>query len=200
MLQHLRPAVVMIALFTLLTGVVYPLAITAASQIFFPGAASGSLTMKDGKVVGSGLIGQSFKSDRYFHPRPSATVAPDPQDTSKTVDAPYNAEASAGSNLGPITQKLLDRVKGDMDTLRAAGISGLVPVDAVTTSASGLDPHISPAWAVMQVPRVAKARGLPEGRVRELVAARIEGRNLGVLGEPRVNVLMLNLALDALKQ
>ncbi len=200
MLQHLRPAVVMIALFTLLTGVVYPLAITAASQILFPSAASGSLIMKDGKVVGSGLIGQSFKSDRYFHPRPSATVAPDPQDTSKTVDAPYNAEASAGSNLGPITQKLLDRVKGDMDTLRAAGISGLVPVDAVTTSASGLDPHISPAWAVMQVPRVAKARGLSEGRVRELVAARIEGRNLGVLGEPRINVLMLNLALDALKQ
>lgn len=200
MLQHLRPAVVMIALFTLLTGVVYPLAITAASQILFPGAASGSLIMKDGKVVGSGLIGQSFKSDRYFHPRPSATVSPDPQDTSKTVDAPYNAEASAGSNLGPITQKLLDRVKADMDTLRAAGISGLVPVDAVTTSASGLDPHISPAWAVMQVPRVAKARGLSERRVRELVAAGIEGRNLGVLGEPRVNVLMLNLALDALKQ
>lgn len=200
MLQHLRPAVVMIALFTLLTGVVYPLAITAASQILFPGAASGSLIMKDGKVVGSGLIGQSFKNDRYFHPRPSATVSPDPQDTSKTVDAPYNAEASAGSNLGPITQKLLDRVKGDMDTLRAAGISGLVPVDAVTTSASGLDPHISPAWAVMQVPRVAKARGLSGGRVRELVAARIEGRDLGVLGEPRVNVLMLNLALDALKQ
>lgn len=200
MLQHLRPAVVMIALFTLLTGVVYPLAITAASQILFPGAASGSLIMKDGKVVGSGLIGQSFKSDRYFHPRPSATVSPDPQDTSKTVDAPYNAEASAGSNLGPITQKLLDRVKADMDTLRAAGISGLVPVDAVTTSASGLDPHISPAWAVMQVPRVAKARGLSGGRVRELVAARIEGRDLGVLGEPRVNVLMLNLALDALKQ
>ena len=205
MLQHLRPAVVMIALFTLLTGVVYPLAITAASQILFPGAASGSLIMKDGKVVGSGLIGQSFKNDGYFHPRPSATVSPDPQDTSKTVDAPYNAEASAGSNLGPITQKLLDRVKGDMDTLCAAGISGLVPVDAVpvdlvTASASGLDPHISPAWAVMQVPRVAKARGLSEGRVRELVAARTEGRNLGVLGEPRVNVLMLNLALDALKQ
>lgn len=200
MLQHLRPAVVMIALFTLLTGVVYPLAITAASQILFPGAASGSLIVKDGKVVGSGLIGQSFKSDRYFHPRPSATVAPDPQDTSKTVDAPYNAEASAGSNLGPITQKLLDRVKGDIDTLHAAGVRGPIPVDAVTTSASGLDPHISPDWAAMQVPRVAKARGLSEARVRELVAARIEGRSLGILGEPRVNVLMLNLALDAIKQ
>ncbi len=200
MLQHLRPAVVMIALFTLLTGVVYPLAITAASQVLFPGAASGSLIVKDGKVVGSALIGQSFKSDRYFQPRPSATVAPDPQDTSKTVDAPYNAEASAGSNLGPITQKLLDRVKGDIDTLHAAGVSGPIPVDAVTTSASGLDPHISPDWAAMQVPRVAKARGLSEARVRELVAARIEGRSLGILGEPRVNVLMLNLALDAIKQ
>jgi K+-transporting ATPase ATPase C chain len=200
MLQHLRPAVVMIALLTLLTGVVYPLAITAASHVLFPGAAGGSLIVKDGKVVGSGLIGQSFKSDRYFHPRPSATVAPDPQDTSKTVDAPYNAEASAGSNLGPITQKLLDRVKGDVDTLRDAGISGPIPVDAVTTSASGLDPHISPDWAAMQVARVAKARGLSEGRVRELVTARVEGRSLGILGEPRVNVLMLNLALDAIKQ
>lgn len=200
MLQHLRPAVVMIALLTLLTGVAYPLAITAASYVLFPGAASGSLIVKDGKVVGSGLIGQSFKSDRYFHPRPSATVAPDPQDTSKTVDAPYNAEASAGSNLGPITQKLLDRVKGDIDILRDAGISGPIPVDAVTTSASGLDPHISPDWAAMQVARVAKARGLSEGRVRELVTARVEGRSLGILGEPRVNVLMLNLALDAIKQ
>lgn len=200
MLQHLRPALVMTALFTVLAGVVYPLGLTAVSQVLFPAAANGSLVVKDGKVVGSGLIGQAFKSDRYFHPRPSATSAPDPQDASKTVDAPYNAESSAGSNLGPITQKLLDRVKGDVEGLRAAGISGPIPVDAVTTSASGLDPHVSPDWALMQAPRVAQARGLPEARVRALVAANTEGRSLGVLGEPRVNVLMLNLALDALKQ
>jgi K+-transporting ATPase ATPase C chain len=200
MLQHLRPALVMTALFTVLAGVIYPLGVTAVSQVLFPVAANGSLIVKDSKVVGSGLIGQAFKSDRYFHPRPSATSAPDPQDASKTVDAPYNAESSTGSNLGPITQKLLDRVKGDVDGLRAAGISGPIPVDAVTASASGLDPHITPDWALLQVPRVAKARGLPEAGVRALVAARIEGRGLEILGEPRVNVLMLNLALDALKQ
>ena len=200
MMQHLRPAVVMMALFTLLTGVIYPLGITAVSYVLFPSAAGGSLIVKDGKVVGSGLIGQAFSSGRYFHPRPSATTDTDPQDASKTIDAPYNAAASAGSNLGPITQKLLDRVKGDLDGLRAAGVPGPIPVDAVTTSASGLDLHISPDWAFLQVPRVATARGLPEARVRELVAARIEGRALGILGEPRVNVLMLNLALDARKQ
>ncbi len=200
MLQHLRPALVMTALFTLLTGVIYPLGLTAVSQVLFPAAANGSLIVKDGKVVGSRLIGQAFKSDRYFQPRPSATSAPDPQDASKSVDAPYNAASSAGSNLGPITQKLLDRVKGDIDSLRATGIAGPIPVDAVTASASGLDPHISPDWALMQVPRVAQERGLPEARVRGLVAASIEGRNLGILGEPRVNVLMLNLALDALRQ
>ena len=200
MLQHLRPAVVMIAMFTLLTGMAYPLGITAVAYVLFPTAAGGSLIVKDGKTVGSALIGQAFKSDRYFQPRPSATTAADPQDASKTVDAPYNAASSAGSNLGPITQKLLDRVKADVESLRAAGIDGPIPADAVTASASGLDPHISPDWALMQVPRVARARGLPEARVRELVAARIEGRSLGILGEPRVNVLMLNLALDALQQ
>ena len=141
----------------------YPLAITAVSQVVFPAAANGSLIVKDGKVVGSSLIGQAFKSDRYFQPRPSATTAADPQDASKTVDAPYNAASSAGSNLGPITQKLLDRVKGDVESLRAAGVSGPIPADAVTASASGLDPHISPETALLQVPRVAKARGLPGG-------------------------------------
>jgi K+-transporting ATPase ATPase C chain len=200
MLQHLRPALVMTALFAVLTGLVYPLGITFASNVLFPASATGSLIVKDGKIVGSSLIGQAFASDRYFHPRPSATSGPDPQDASKTVDAPYNAASSAGSNLGPITQKLLDRVKDDVELLRAAGIKGPIPVDAVTASASGLDPHITPDWAFMQVPRVAKARGLPEVRVREFVAGKTEGRTLGILGEPRVNVLMLNLALDALKQ
>ena len=200
MLQHLRPALVMTALFAVLTGLVYPLGITFASNVLFPASATGNLIVKDGKIVGSSLIGQAFASDRYFHPRPSATSGPDPQDASKTVDAAYNAASSAGSNLGPITQKLLDRVKGDVELLRAAGIKGSIPVDAVTASASGLDPHITPDWAFMQVPRVAKARGLPEVRVREFVAGKTEGRTLGILGEPRVNVLMLNLALDALKQ
>lgn len=200
MLQHLRPALVMTALFAVLTGLVYPLGITFASNVLFPASATGSLIVKDGKIVGSSLIGQAFASDRYFHPRPSATSGPDPQDASKTVDAPYNAASSAGSNLGPITQKLLDRVKSDVELLRAAGIKGPIPVDAVTASASGLDPHITPDWAFMQVPRVAKARGLPEARVREFVAGKTEGRTFGILGEPRVNVLMLNLALDALKQ
>ena len=200
MTQHLRPALVMIAVFTLLTGLAYPLAITAVSQVVFSAAANGSLIVKDGKVIGSTLIGQAFTRDGYFRPRPSATTSADPQDASKTVDAPYNAASSAGSNLGPITQKLLDRVKGDVENLRAGGVGGPVPSDAVTTSASGLDPHISPETALLQVSRVAKARGLPEDRVRALVAANIEGRALGLLGEPRVNVLRLNLALEALKQ
>jgi len=199
MLQHLRPALVMAGIFTLLTGVAYPLAITGVAQVLFPTAANGSLMVKDGKVIGSTLIGQAFKSERYFRPRPSATTDTDPDNASKTVDAPYNAASSVGSNLGPITQKLLDRVKADVDGLRSAGITGLIPVDAVTTSASGLDPHIAPQTAFMQVPRVAKARGLAEERVRTLVAVHTEGRALGLLGEPRVNVLALNLALDALR-
>jgi len=199
MVQQLRQALVMIVAFTLLTGLAYPLAVTGVSQVMFPAAANGSLIVKDGKVIGSALIGQAFKSDRYFQPRPSATTDIDPNDSSKTVDAPYNSASSAGSNLGPITQKLLDRVKGDVETLRGAGVVGPIPVDAVTASASGLDPHISPQTALLQVPRVAKARGLPEERVRALVATHIEGRALGLLGEPRVNVLNLNLALDALR-
>jgi potassium-transporting ATPase KdpC subunit len=199
MLQHLRPAVAMILSFTLLTGVAYPLAVTGVAWVMLHDAALGSLIVgKDGKVVGSSLVGQAFTNDKYFHPRPSATSAPDPADPSKTVDAPYNAANSTGSNLGPITQKLIDRVKGDVAALRAQGVTGPIPVDAVTTSSSGLDPHMSPAAAVLQVPRVAKARALPEERVRALVSDHVEGRALGLFGEPHVNVLELNLALDAL--
>jgi K+-transporting ATPase ATPase C chain len=198
MLQHLRPALVMIVGFTLLTGLAYPLAVTGVAQTVMRANANGSLIEKDGKVVGSRLVGQNFKEERYFNPRPSATSDADPNDSTKTVDAPYNAASSAGSNLGPITQKLLDRVKADVDSLRQQGVSGPIPVDAVTASASGLDPHISPETAYLQAARVAKARNLSEDRVRALVASHVEGRSLGVLGEPRVNVLALNLALDGL--
>ena len=200
MLMHLRPALVMIIGFTLLTGLAYPLAITGIAQIMMPEAANGSLVVKDGKVIGSELVGQAFTSEKYFHPRPSATSASDPNDPSKTVDAPYNGASSSGSNLGPITKKLLDRVKTDVEALRGDGIKGPLPADAVTASGSGLDPHISPQAALLQVPRVAKARGLTEQRVRALVEAHGEDRALGLLGEPRVNVLRLNLALDALQQ
>ncbi len=186
MLQYLRPAVVMILAFTLLTGVAYPLAVTGIAWVMLHDAALGSLVTKDGKVIGSSLVGQAFMGEKYFHPRPTAT------------DPAYNAAASTGSNLGPITQKLLDRVKGSVDGLHAEGVSGPIPVDAVTASSSGLDPDISPQTALLQVPRVAKARGLPEDRVRNLVEAHVRGRALGVLGEPRVNVLGLNLALDTL--
>jgi K+-transporting ATPase ATPase C chain len=200
MLQHVRPALVMLGLFTLLTGVAYPLAVTGVSQVMFPTAANGSLITKDGKIIGSTLVGQAFKEERYFQPRPSATTDTDPRDASKTIDAPYNAAASAGSNLGPLNQKLIDRVKADVEGMRGAGVTGPVPSDAVTTSASGLDPDISPAAALLQVPRVAKARGISEDRLRSLVAAQTQGRALGVLGESRVNVLALNLALDGLKE
>ena len=201
MLSQIRPAIVLLALFTLLTGLVYPLAITAVAQLVMPDPANGSLLVVDGKPVGSALIGQAFASDKYFHPRPSATQAQDPahpDDSSKTIDAPYNAANSTGSNLGPTSQKLLDRVKADVDTKRAAGWTGPIPADAVTTSASGLDPHISPENALAQVAVVAKARNLPADKVRALVEANVEGA-LGVVGEPRVNVLRLNIALDALK-
>jgi potassium-transporting ATPase KdpC subunit len=198
MIQHLRAAVAMILAFTLLTGVLYPLAITGIGWVMMHDESLGSLIVKDGKVIGSSLVGQAFVSDKYFQPRPSATTDADPADSTKTVDAPYNAAASTGSNLGPITQKLLDRVKGSVAVLRQQGVSGSIPVDAVTTSASGLDPDISPETAMLQVPRVAKARSVPEDRVRSLVAAQTEGRALGLLGEPHVNVLKLNLALDAL--
>ena len=199
MLQHLRPALVLIVLFSVLTGLVYPLAVTGIAQIALPYQANGSLIEKDGVVVGSALIGQWFKSDRYFHPRPSATTDTDPNDSTKTIDAPYNAANSSGSNLGPTSQKLVDRVKGGVEAWRAMAGPGPVPADAVTTSASGLDPDVSPATALGQVASVAKARGLPEDKVRALVEGAVEGRSLGLIGEPRVNVLQLNLALDGLK-
>jgi K+-transporting ATPase ATPase C chain len=185
---------------TVITGLAYPLAITAVAGMIFPKQAQGGLIERDGKVVGSALIGQEFKEDKYFHGRPSATTAPDPNDSTKTVPAPYNAANSGGSNLGPTSKALADRVKEDVDKLKAENPSQPVPVDLVTTSASGLDPDISPEGALFQVPRVAKARNLPEGRVRQLVADNTRGRLGGLLGEPRVNVLALNLALDSLSK
>ncbi len=199
MLQHIRPAVVLLILFSALTGLVYPLVITGVAQVAFPRAAGGELIEMDGKVVGSALIGQSFKSDRYFHPRPSATTDTDPNDLSKTIDAPYNAANSGGSNLGPTSQKLVDRVKAAVADWRAKAGPAPVPADAVTTSASGLDPDISPQNALAQVASVAKARGLDEGTVRALVERSVERPAFGLVGEPRVNVLQLNLALDQLK-
>jgi K+-transporting ATPase ATPase C chain len=195
-LREIRPAIVLLLGLTLITGLAYPLAITAVAGAIFPKQAEGSLIEKDGKVVGSALIGQEFKSDKYFHGRPSATVAPDPNDSTKTVPAPYNAANSGGSNLGPTSKALNDRIKEDVEKLRAENPSMPVPVDLVTTSASGLDPDISPDAALFQVPRVAKARNLPEDKVRQLVTDNTQGRLGGLLGEPRVNVLALNLALD----
>jgi potassium-transporting ATPase KdpC subunit len=199
MLQHLRPAIVLILLLSALTGLVYPLAVTGVAQVVLPFQANGSLIEKDGAVVGSALIGQWFKSDRYFHARPSATTDTDPNDSTKTIDAPYNAANSSGSNLGPTSQKLVDRVKADVEAWRAKAGSSPVPADAVTTSASGLDPHVSPQTALGQVASVAKARGLPEDQVRALVEAAVQRPFLGLIGEPRVNVLRLNLALDRLQ-
>ncbi len=199
MLKEVRPAIIMVILLTLITGLVYPLAMTGIAGVIFPYQAQGSLIEKDGKIVGSALIGQVFTNDKYFHGRPSATNAPDPKDPTKTVDAPYNATNSMGSNLGPTNKALIDRIKGQVEELKKENASVSVPMDMVTTSGSGLDPHISPEAAYFQVPRVAKARGLPEARVRTLVDGQIEGRTFGLLGEPRVNVLDLNLALDALK-
>jgi K+-transporting ATPase ATPase C chain len=200
MFAQLRPALIFVLVFTVLTGVAYPAVVTYVAQVLFPSQANGSLIERDGKVVGSALIGQNFASERYFHPRPSATSAPDPKDASKTVDAPYNAGSSSGSNLGPINGKLVERLKTDTAALRTAGATGPLPVDAVTTSASGLDPDVSPETARLQVARVAHARGLPEAKVRELVDSHVEGRSLGLVGEPRVNVLELNLALDRLSK
>ena len=199
MLKEIRPAIVMIVLLTIVTGLVYPLAMTGIAQVLFPRQANGSLIVKDGKVLGSELIGQNFADDRYFHGRPSATTDTDPKDATKTVPAPYNAANSSGSNAGPTSKALIERIQGDVEKLKAENPNAPVPVDLVTTSASGLDPHITPAAAYFQVPRVAKARGLPEARVQELVTQNIEGRFLGVLGERRVNVLQLNMALDAMK-
>jgi len=198
MMREIRPAIVVLIALTLITGLIYPLAITGIAKVFFPYQASGSMIERDGKVVGSELIGQEFTSDKYFHGRPSATTAPDPNDPTKTVAAPYNAANSGGSNLGPSNKALIDRVQADIAKLQKENPGTPVPADLVTTSASGLDPEISPEAALFQVPRVAKARKLPEARVRQLVGDATEGRFLGLLGEPRVNVLKLNIALDRL--
>src|SRR5215469_3748649 len=198
MLRQIRPAIMMIIVMTIITGVIYPLGMTGIAQLVFPHHASGSLVEKDGKVIGSELIGQNFADEKYFHGRPSATTETDPNDPSKTVPAPYAADNSSGSNLGPTSKALIDRVTDDSKKLQAENPNVPVPADLVTTSASGLDPDITPAGALFQVPRVAKARGLGEDKLRQLVADNTEGRFLGILGEPRVNVLKLNLALDGL--
>ena len=198
MSNPLRPALVLLVALTAVTGLAYPLAVTGLAGAIFPAKAAGSLIERDGRVVGSELIGQSFASAGYFHGRPSATTAPDPADPAKTVPAPYNASNSMGSNLGPTSAALSERVRSDLDTLRAENPGRPVPVDLVTASGSGLDPDISPEAALFQVPRVAKARNIPEDRLRDLVAGQVRGRTLGLLGEPRVNVLTLNLALDEL--
>jgi K+-transporting ATPase ATPase C chain len=199
MLKHLRPAIVMMVLMTILTGLIYPLAMTGIAGVVFPKQAKGSLIDRDGVIVGSGLIGQNFTSDRYFHGRPSATSRVDPQDETKTVAAPYNAANSSGSNYGPTSRALVDRVQEESQRLAAENPGVPIPVDLVTASASGLDPDLTPAGALFQVPRVAKARGLSDAEVRTLVEAQVSGRILGLLGEPHVNVLTLNLALDRLK-
>lgn len=197
MLREIRPAILVLVVLTLITGLGYPLAMTGIAGVLFPTQAQGSLVERDGKVIGSVLIGQEFKQDKYFHGRPSATVAPDPADSSRTVPAPYNAANSGGSNLGPTSKALADRLKQDVDKLKAENPNAAVPVDLVTTSGSGLDPDISPEAALFQVPRIAKARGMSEDRVRQLVSDNTQGRLAGLLGEPRVNVLALNLALDS---
>jgi potassium-transporting ATPase KdpC subunit len=196
MWREVRPAIVFVVALTLITGLIYPLAMTGIAQALFPRQANGSLILKDGKVVGSELIGQVFNGDGYFHSRPSATNKPDPKDPTKTVDAPYNAANSGGSSLGPTNKALIDRVKADVDKLKTENPSAQLPIDLVTTSGGGLDPHITSEAAYFQVPRVAKARSLPEDRVRQLVDEHVEGRTLGLIGEPRVNVLALNLSLD----
>lgn len=198
MWKQFRPAIMMIVVMTLITGILYPLAMTGIAQVVFPYQANGSLIQQNGKVVGSALIGQNFTSDKYFHGRPSATNAPDPKDPARTIDAPYNAANSSGSNLGPTSKALVDRVKKDAENLQAQNPTAPVPVDLVTTSASGLDPDITPAAALFQIPCVAKARGMTEDQLRQIVETHIELRALGIIGEPHVNVLGLNLALDAM--
>lgn len=200
MTQHIRPAITMIVCMTILTGLIYPLAMTGIAQAIFPFQANGSLIEHDGKVIGSALIGQNFTSADYFHGRPSATTDTDPNDATKTVPAPYNASNSGGSNLGPTSKALIDRITGDAKVLSDANPGAAVPMELVTTSASGLDPDLTPDAALYQVPRVAKARNLPEAQVRALVRAHIDPRIAGMIGEPHVNVLQLNLALDALRR
>jgi len=199
MTNHLRPAVMMIVVMTVITGLVYPLAITGIAQLVFPWQANGSLIRENGKVIGSALIGQDFTSARYFHGRPSATTETDPKDPTKTIAVPYAADNSSGSNLGPTSKALIDRVKADAARLAAENPGVPIPADLVTTSASGLDPDVTPAGALFQVPAVAKARNLPVSDVRRLVQDHITGRLFGIIGEPHVNVLKLNLALDALQ-
>jgi K+-transporting ATPase ATPase C chain len=200
MSKQIRPAIMMIIVMTLITGIIYPLGMTGIAQAIFPYQANGSLIQQNGKTIGSELIGQNFTADKYFRGRPSATNAPDPKDPSKTVDAPYNAANSSGSNLGPTSKALVDRVKKDAADLQAQNPGAAIPVDLVTTSASGLDPDITPAAAFFQVPRVAKARAMTEEQLRQLVQSHIEDRVLGVIGEPHINVLRLNLALDAMQE
>ncbi len=196
MMKQLRPAITLIVAFTLITGIAYPYVVTGIAQVIFPYQANGSLIVQNGTVIGSSVMGQNFTTDRYFHDRPSATSGPDPSDPSKTVGVPYNGANTGGSNLGPTSKALIERIQGDVEKLKAENPNAQVPTDLVTASGSGLDPDISPDAALFQVPRVAKARNFPEDRVRQLVMDQIKGRVLGVLGEPRVNVLALNRALD----
>jgi K+-transporting ATPase ATPase C chain len=196
MWNQIRPAITMIIAMTIITGLFYPLAMTGIAQAVFPYQAGGSMIVQNGKVIGSELIGQNFTADKYFHGRPSATSEPDPKDSTKTISVPYAADNSSGSNLGPTSKALMDRIKGDAEKLQAENPNTPVPVDLVTTSASGLDPDITPAGALFQVPRVAKARSTPEDQIRQLVQAQIQDRVIGVIGEPHVNVLKLNMELD----
>jgi K+-transporting ATPase ATPase C chain len=199
MIRQIRPAILMIVVMTIITGLVYPLGMTGLAQLFFPHQANGSLIERDGKIIGSSLIGQNFTSDKYLHGRPSATTEPDPKDPSKTIPVPYAADNSSGSNLGPTSQALIDRVKTDAAKLAKENPGTPIPVDLVTTSASGLDPDITPAAALFQVPRVAKTRHLDSARLQALVAEQTYDRTIGIFGEKRVNVLELNLALDRLR-
>jgi K+-transporting ATPase ATPase C chain len=197
MLKQIRPAILMLVILTIITGIIYPLGMTGLARLLFPRQAAGSLVEKDGKVIGSTLIGQNFTAPQYFWGRQSATTDTDPADATKTVPAPYNAQNSVGSNLGPTSKALVDRVTEDSKRLQADNPDQPIPVDLATASASGLDPDITPAAADFQVPRVAKARNLSVEQVRRIVAENTAGRFFGILGEPAVNVLKLNLALDA---
>ena len=196
MLRELRPAITFIIAFTLITGIAYPFLVTGIAQVVFPHQANGSLVVRNGTVIGSEVMGQNFVSDRYFRSRPSATTGPDPADPSKSISVPYNAANTSGSNLGPTSKPLIERIKGDVEKLKGENPNAEVPTDLVTASGSGLDPDISPEGALFQVPRIAKVRTMPEDRVRQLVMEHIEGRVFGIFGEPHVNVLALNLALD----